>query len=224
MCDSAYHVNMFGNHHTIHEAYGQRRELNGKWVETNHSTGQVYQPPEYDQFTLRRSNHAPSAAYVSDEPLLPQYSPGKNYAPRRSVPVTTSEPSRISEYYNQYWVAPRDVAPGFFTDVNVKYLTAKINEALYGVKGPGIKADVSRQTVQSMMSSVYSTHQGRVEEMNDRVINTIVSTMKNEAEAEQWGNSLDPWVQQRTGEHGILSHPKIKINHRYRRVWTAMSY
>lgn len=207
--------------HDVASAYPYSCSPGAGCVEYRASSGLWYRPAEYRQIELSSGYHRPSQAYISDEPLLPSYNPA---GPRVAVTVKPAAESRGAKYHQQQYGTARDVVPNFFTDRNVNYLKAKIDAALYGVKGPGVKADVSLRTIQSAMSTVYSNEFARIEEMNDRVIHHVVSTLRDEVEMENWGNSLDPWVQQMTGEHGMVAHPKVKINHRHRTVRTAMLY
>ena len=107
----------------------------------------------------------------------------------------------------------QDIDPGYFTDFNVSYLSQRISELLFGLKGDK-KIKVSDRTIKAVMSNTYQVSPGRVEEMNDRVIDTVASVVRDETEMADQNSKLSAWVQQRNGDQGIVSHPKIKLNNR----------
>lgn len=123
----------------------------------------------------------------------------------------------------------------FFSQEVVDLISKKVSELTYGLDELNRKIVVSDQGIIEVMDSVYNNFtpetgdifgrynviginlESDISRMIDRVIQIIVSTLRNEKEMEQNNKKLSVWttVLGDFNEHGLQSHPQIKLRNNH---------
>jgi hypothetical protein len=125
-----------------------------------------------------------------------------------------------------------DCIKKYYSEENVRKMSKKITELLMGVDPQNRPIIVPDSTITSIMSEVYQAYrpmtgdiysryiipngtnsESYVEDMINRSIEIIVSDVRNNLGMEEYNKTLTAWttVYGDFNEHGLQSHPQIKV-------------
>lgn len=138
------------------------------------------------------------------------------------------------ENYARYvgWSESNPNIQYLFSRKNINYISHKVSEILEGVDVQGRKIVIPDDKICHVISSVLNANRPRtgdiysryvipgsgasnvIQDVIDRVIEIITSTIRNELEMIECNNKLTAWttVLGDFNEHGLRSHPPIKVS------------
>ncbi|MBL4898481.1 MAG: hypothetical protein JKX76_02410 [Colwellia sp.] len=133
------------------------------------------------------------------------------------------------------WDPDNQATSAYFSDSMVSVISKQITEILMGVHPSGRPIEVPDTSISHVMSEVFNAHTPQVGDIHsrfiieggndarndittmiDRTIEIITSQIRDSYEIEEQNSKLNIWttVLGDFNEHGLRSHPKIKLKER----------